>query len=99
MIQKSKRFIKFLGVIIDDKLTWNSHIDHIVSKMCSGVYSIKALNILRDYILRTIHVTNVETHLLYGLGAWGSLTRKKQLKTIIQKQEQCLRNMGWYRKN
>ncbi|KAG8326452.1 hypothetical protein J6590_041137 [Homalodisca vitripennis] len=29
---------KFLGIFMDQELTWNTHIDHVYSKLASGIY-------------------------------------------------------------
>ena len=33
---------KFLGIIIDDKLSWNAHIDYCKNKLSSGLYAINS---------------------------------------------------------
>jgi hypothetical protein len=35
---------KFLGLMVDDKLTWNNDIDQLISKLSSACYAIRAVN-------------------------------------------------------
>ena len=64
--------IKFLGVIIDDKLTFKNHIDELVSKLS------RAKGILWRYgscipvqTKRTIYFSLCYSHITYGICAWG----------------------------
>ena len=34
---------KFLGLIIDETLSWNQHIDHVTTKLCSACYALRTL--------------------------------------------------------
>ena len=34
---------KFLGLIIDETLSWNQHIDQIATKLCSACYALRNL--------------------------------------------------------
>jgi len=37
-------YTKFLGVMVDDNLTWNNHINQSISKLNSARYAIRAVN-------------------------------------------------------
>jgi hypothetical protein len=37
-------YTNFLGLVVDDTLTWNNHIDQLISKFNSACYAIKAVN-------------------------------------------------------
>ena len=39
--QKKVDKVKFLGVIIDDKLNWEPHIEHLTEKLTSSIVMIK----------------------------------------------------------
>ena len=63
---------KFLGVIIDDRMTFKSHINHIAGKMSKGVGIIcKARKLLPQYSLKTIYRAIVEPYMTYCIEVWG----------------------------
>ena len=65
--------VKFLGLFIDDKLTWKDHIDY-VRKLISR--NVGVLNKLRysfpPSILQLLYSTLILPHLNYGILAWGN---------------------------
>ena len=67
------RFTKFLGVLIDECLTWKQHID-CVSKTISR--NIGVMNKLKysipGRILHTLYCTLITPYLNYGILIWGS---------------------------
>ncbi|KAL0878793.1 hypothetical protein ABMA27_003823 [Loxostege sticticalis] len=82
--------IKLLGVTIDDKLTYNTHVANICRKAI-GIYKqlARAAKVswgLHPEVVRTIYVAVVEPIVLYGASVWGSAAEKigvqKQLNTI-----------------
>ena len=85
--------VKFLGVIIDDQLTWKPHIDYLASKLksCIGV-----LNRIKDYIPTSQHKilyhTLFESHLSYGITVWGGASQK-QIDSLFILQKRCIRIM------
>ena len=78
---------KFLGVILDHKLTFKSHIDYISNKIakCIGIIS-KARRALSTYSLRMLYMALVQPYLFYCVEIWGhtyaSYTKKL---SILQK--------------
>ena len=79
---------KFLGIIIDDKLSWNAHIDYCKNKLSSGLYAINsAKHILSSKHLKSLYYTLIHPHLTYGLLLWGSTykTLFKKLQTLQNK--------------
>jgi hypothetical protein len=82
---------KFLGVIIDDRLTWQPHIDHLRKKLacCTGT-----LNRIKDNIPHHLHKdlyhTLFESHLSYGITVWGNLSESK-IAPLFTSQKRCLR--------
>ena len=78
--------VKYLGVIIDHKLTWENHIQLVVKKLCiaKGVlYKLRHHASLTA--LRSVYYAFVYSHLQYGLTSWGN-TFAKYLKKIEVKQ-------------
>ena len=67
-----KEFVRYLGIIIDNNLSWKHHIDHVAIKMSRPVELISKLrHFLQRHTLLTIYRSLVARYLPYGLMAWG----------------------------
>ena len=74
---------KFLGVIIDDKLTFKDHIAHISSKMSKGIGIIcKARAVLKKDSLLTLYYALVYPHISYCNQIWGNISANAMHKLI-----------------
>jgi hypothetical protein len=82
---------KYLGVYIDDKLSWNEHIKYIRKKIVrfSGIFY-KIRNKLPKYCLRAIYYSMIYPHILYGVELYAN-TSKKFLKPLITTNNKILR--------
>ena len=84
---------KFLGIVIDDKLSWNPQINYLKKKLscATGI-----LNRIKDSIPTKLHKnlyhTLFESHLCYGISAWGGVSDTK-LKPLFKIQKKCIRIM------
>ena len=79
--------MKYLGILIDDKLNWKHQVKQICSKIASGSW---ALYHIRNYVdkqtMKMVYYSLVCSHLQYCINSWGSAseTMLHPLK-IIQK--------------
>ena len=84
---------KFLGLYIDDNLTWGDHIDHVSKKIASGSY---ALNMVKRSLsignLKLLYHSLVHSHLTYGTALWGSAYQYRLHKLEIT-QKKCMRHI------
>ena len=63
---------KFLGVIIDENLTWKNHIDGIIKTISRNIGMINKLKFfVPERILRTLYCTLVLPYINYGILIWG----------------------------
>ena len=63
---------KFLGVIIDNKLTWCPHIMYISKKIAKGIGIIlKARKVFNNETLFSLYYTFVYPYLNYCIHVWG----------------------------
>ncbi len=75
---------KFLGIYIDDSLSWKSHIANVNSKISRAIFSIKQVKKFLPYeSLRTLYYALVHPHLSYGILAWGNASGSLLNKTIL----------------
>ena len=64
-IKRNER-IKYLGVLIDDKLCWKYHIDYTSSKISKGCWALQSLkNILPPKFLIDVYYSLIYSHLCY----------------------------------
>ena len=67
-----KRVYKYLGIIIDDKLTWKDHIDHVFLKIQRNLGIMKRVrNDIPKESLIALYRTMVEPYLRYCNNTWG----------------------------
>jgi len=66
-------YTKFLGLVADDTLMWNNHIDQLIPRFNSACYAIRAVNaILSRKAFRMLYFSYV--HSEFCLSSWPSKT-------------------------
>ena len=82
---------KFLGIFIDESLSWKRHIAHLNQKISIALFSIKQLKLtLPTETLRTLYFSLIHPHLMFGILAWGNAKMSLLRKTeVIQKRAIC----------
>ncbi len=90
-ILKRVHEFKYLGVILQDNLKWNSHIQHITKKIAKASYF---LTKVRHYVdlasLKMLYNSLIKPHLNYCVTVWGGAP-KTILKPIINLQKKIVR--------
>ena len=90
---------KFLGVIIDEKLDWKSHIKYIGKKVSSTTRSLWEMRrIITKSLRNSVYNALVNSHLSYAISVWGSGANVSKLKPLFTIQKRCLRNLFKIRK-
>ena len=88
---KRENSLKFLGVMIDENLTWKTHIELVENKISKSVgIFFKESCYLNSKSLRSIYFALVHPFINYANIAWAS-TNKTYLKRILEKQKQAAR--------
>ena len=86
---------KFLGMWIDEKLTWNTHISKLINKIKRNMQLLRtAKNVLDERTLKLIYYSHIQSHIDYGLTLWGSITSKDNLNRIQTIQNKCIEIMS-----
>ena len=89
---------RFLGVMVDDKLSWASHINYISKKISKGIGILcKARKYLPKSCLITLYYSFVYPYLNYCLEVWGKTTENIVSK-IFKLQKRAIRiisNKPW----
>ena len=83
--------IKFLGVILDENLSWIPHIEYLNKKLksCCG-----AIRRIKDYIPKSqyinIYHSLFESHLSYCISVWGGAP-SPEINKLFVTQKRCIR--------
>lgn len=81
--------VKFLGVIIDNKLTWEPHIIYISKKLSRVIYLLKQLkNHIPIKYLRSAYFAFFQSIILYGILFWGN---SSHINDILLLQKKAIR--------
>ena len=93
------KHVKYLGVIIDDDLTWKPHIHNQCSKIAHSNW---AFTNLRKYVnlstLKCAYYGLIYPHLQYCYSLWGqaSKTSLKPVQTLQNKALKIMTNTRWH---
>ena len=79
-----KKFAKYLGVIIDDKLSWVNHIEHVNIKLSKGIGLLAKLrHFVPENTLKNLYNAFIQPHVDYGLILWGNALDKHSHKISV----------------
>lgn len=82
---------RFLGIQIDCKLNWKTHIELLSKRVSSSTYALyKLSSIVNTETLLTAYYGTVESILRFGIIFWANSTNKD---FIFRRQKRCIRSM------
>lgn len=71
--QNKKTQFKFLGICLDEHLSWKNHVNYICNKISRSIYMINRVkHFMPKPALKLLYYTLVESHINYGLPVWGN---------------------------
>lgn len=80
---------KFLGLWLDQQMTWKTHIDHVIKKLNQYCYALHNLSKVANHsTVLTAYHAYVSTTLRYGVIFWGNSTDREM---AFKAQKKCLR--------
>ena len=89
-IQRSES-IKFLGVFLDENLTWKEHIKYIENKIAKNIGIIfRSKPYLNQKCLLSLYYSYIHSYISYANIAWGN-TYLSNLKKISSQQKHSVR--------
>ena len=85
-----KSYVKYLGMLTDETLSWKNHILHIASKISTSIGTIVRL---RHFVplntLQHIYRSLIQPYLLYGVAAWGRADKTHRNKILTLQKRLC----------
>ena len=88
--------VRFLGVKIDPKLTWNLHIDEVCCKVASGVFALRSLvRVVSERVVLSVYYACVESKITYALLAWGHAPNIKRIFGLQRRAIRVMRNLHY----
>lgn len=84
---------KYLGIILDNKLSWEPHLNLLCKKLSSSIFVIRRIKqISNSKTALTAYYSLFESHLRYGLVVWGG-TSATLLQKILIIQKRAVRTL------
>ena len=85
--------VKFLGVLLNDKLTWTDHIMYVKNKISKSIGILyKTRQYLNKNTLRNLYFTFIYPYLIYCVEVWGNACAT-HLDPLIILQKKCIRTI------
>ena len=81
---------KFLGVFVDEKLSWNNHIDNLCKTLSKNIGILYRLQFLPQNVSKMLYHSLVSSHVNYCNIVWG-FTTKKNIERIHKLQKRGIR--------
>ena len=83
--------VKFLGVMIDDKLSWEAQVDFLKDKLLSAIVIIKRIKkFIPESEYMSLYNSLFKSHISYCISSWGGISKHK-LEKIFSIQKRCIR--------
>ena len=87
--------IKYLGLILDNKLSWKHHISELSKKLSRSIGIIcKIKPFCSRNVLKSLFYSLFNSHLSYGLSTWGGNISVTQIQKLQVLQNRILRIIG-----
>lgn len=80
---------KLLGLVLDNHLSWDPHVNSLLSTLNRLKFVFRKLNrLLPIYCMRMLYFSYVQSRMCYGIIVWGSML-KKDLLSKLEKCQKC----------
>ena len=91
MIVVNQKETKFLGMWLDQSLSWHSHIQKLILKIKRNKYLLNNGKHLMDQSTKKlVYHSHIVSHIRYGMLLWGKNAGKEQLNKLQKLQTKCL---------
>jgi len=101
LIQHNSKYVSnatqtnFLGLSLDDTLTWNYHTESLMKKMSAASYALRQVKYtLSTDSLKLIYFAHVQSIMNYGVIFWGNSPSAKKVFILQKKIIRIIANIG-----
>ena len=85
------RETKLLGIWIDDKLSWSTHVNKVILKVKRNLHLLRSCRNMLDLpTKRIIYFAHIQSHLTYCISIWGNLVSDGTLQKLQKVQDKCI---------
>jgi hypothetical protein len=89
-----EKFFKFVGMRLDEFLTWEFHIKHVGNKISSANFALNRVkHVLPFHIRKLVYNSLIRSHIEYGIIAYGGCSNKG-LDRIKKLQKRAVRTVA-----
>ena len=89
---KQQQQAKFLGLILDDELSWTPHINDRLTKIKRNKHMLMTCkNMLNNNTKKLIYYGHIHSHICYCLVIWGGMCKKIDLNRLQNAQDKCIK--------
>ena len=83
--------IKYLGVLLDNKLSWKFHIAELSKKLSRAIGMLYQMrNLCNIETMKSIYFSLFHSHLIYGISVWG-LAKTSLTNNVFKLQKRAIR--------
>jgi len=91
-----EEYFRFLGFLIDDKLTWKHHIKHVIDKLKKANYILaKTKNLYNTKTKKLIYTSLGQSYIDYGTPIWNNNQSNTQILILQKKMIRNIANLKY----
>lgn len=88
--------VRLLGIVIDDALKWDKHVDDLCNKLAKSLFILRKLkNLVDRETLISIYFALFHSHLNYGVSLWANSSHAHRAFLLQKKAIRIVANAGF----
>lgn len=88
--------VKFLGVHINNKLNWGTHINAVAGSICKSTYCLRNLQkSVSSNVLKIVYFSFIHSYLSYAILVWGHAPQAERLFSLQRRAVRIIGGIGY----